>query len=93
MSYGLRVWDESGALTLDVSDRSGRVYGVYTIPSLARYGSYTLTIPSFSLGEWFFYASLAYNVYVVPGAGEITFYHTSFLEGPSVSFSVVIFKT
>ena len=92
MSYGLRVWDASGDLTLDVGDRTGRLYGVYMIPSLARYGSYTLTIPSFSLGAWFFYANLAYNVYVVPDTGKITFYHTSFWEGPSAPFSVVIFK-
>lgn len=31
MSYGLRVWDASGNLTLDISDRLTRFVGTYSV--------------------------------------------------------------
>jgi len=92
MSYGLRVWDAGSVMRLDITDRTARLYGVYTIPSIAINGSYTLTIPSFSLGAWFFNTNHPYNIYIVPGAGQITFYHTNFGSSAAVSFSVVVFQ-
>ncbi len=92
MSYGLRVWDASGNVRLDVIDRTARLYGTYTIPSIAKSGSYTLSIPSFSLGAWFFFANHPYNIYIVPGSGQITFYHTNLGTSAAISFGVVIFQ-
>lgn len=92
MSYGLRIWDGSGGMRLDITDRTARLYGVYTIPSIAANGSYTLTIPSFSLGAWFFDANLPRDIYVVPSAGKITFYHTNLVTRAAISFTVVIFQ-
>ena len=31
MSYGLRVWDEAGNITLDVNDRTYALYAIYTL--------------------------------------------------------------
>ena len=92
MSYGLRVWDASGALKLEITDRTARFVGAYTIPGIAVNGSYTLNISGFTVGSWFFSANHPYNVYLVPGSGQITFYHTNLGSSASISFTVVFFK-
>ena len=92
MSYGLKVWNSSGVLTLDVSDRTARFVGSYTIPSIAINGSYTLNISGFAVGTWFFSANHPYNVYLIPGSGKITLYHTNLGNASSNSFTVVVFK-
>lgn len=56
MSHGLRVWDASGNLVLDVQERISRIHGVYTVPnvSIPANGSYLFPVTGMvDDGTWF----------------------------------------
>lgn len=48
MAYGLRVWDASGTLTVDISSNLSRVLGVLHIAANADDGS--ISVPDFAQG-------------------------------------------
>ena len=50
MAYGLRVWNASGQLTLDISDSLTRLLGSVTVS-----GTGVLNVPGFSTGRPFYY--------------------------------------
>ena len=51
MSYGLKVWDAAGVLTLDISDRLLRYWGSFPYSFTAR--SSVISIPGMSTdGTW-----------------------------------------
>ena len=55
MSYGLRIWNSSGGLELDITDRITRFFASYSY-SIPRFGSVTVSIPGYSTdGTWFFF--------------------------------------
>lgn len=56
MSYGLRVWDSSGALLIDISDRLVRAHGTYTVGSVGGRSTKTISVPGLnpSDGTWFY---------------------------------------
>lgn len=56
MSYGLRAWDSSGNLILEITDSIARFVGTYTIPLLAPRASTVVSVPGYSLdGTWSLY--------------------------------------
>jgi len=59
MSYGLRVWDASGKLQVEVTDRIPRYEASYTVPNFGGNAgaTYTVTIPGFSTSTHFFYSN------------------------------------
>lgn len=94
MSYGLRVWDASGALQLEVVDRIPKFEAIYTVPSLSSRNSTTIYHPGFALGQYYFATNMKWTVRAIPGSGSITFnkwYYDS-SEQTSPSFIVCIFK-
>ena len=94
MSYGLRVWDQSGNITLDTTDRTARFYGQYTIPGIANGSSYTLSIPGFSIGSWFAVAYHPYNVYITYASGSINVNRSANAGTKTTnSFVMLVFKT
>ena len=44
MSYGLRIWNSSGGLELDITDRITRFFATYSY-SIPGFGSVTVSIP------------------------------------------------
>lgn len=71
MSYGLRVWDASGNLRLDISDRITRFWGEYTISfttTSAESPKY-ISVPDMTTdGTWFVLSSSNNVVCYVEGA-------------------------
>lgn len=56
MSQGIKCWDSSGQVILDITDSLARYVNSYTIPSLAPRSSTTISVPGYSLdGNWFIY--------------------------------------
>lgn len=56
MSYGLRVWDASGVLQIDVTNRITRIFGVYSF-SVAAGSSTNVSVPGITTdGTWVAYA-------------------------------------
>ncbi len=54
MSQGLRVWNSSGVLTLDITDRITKRHGVYTATIGASATSVTVSVSGMSNdGSWF----------------------------------------
>lgn len=59
MSYGLRVWDSSGALTLDVTNRITRIISSHAF-SIGANSMQTISVPGITTdGTWVAYAPLA----------------------------------
>ena len=56
MSYGLRVWNASGALLIDISDRLVRAHGTYAVGSVGGKSTKTISVPGLkpSDGTWFY---------------------------------------
>jgi len=94
MSYGLRVWDASGNLTLDVSDRVATYVGAYVIPSLSALGStYTLTHPSYPIGEYFFSTNCPRTVELTVLSGSMLFRKWAGGSNPTGNFYVFFYKS
>lgn len=54
MAYGIKVWDSSGNVTLDVTDRLTREYGTGSVYWEAFQVNNTITIPGITNdGTWF----------------------------------------
>jgi len=56
MSQGLRVWNASGVLQLDITNRITRIHGTYSY-SIAAGSNTTISVPGISTdGTWIAYA-------------------------------------
>ena len=80
MSYGLRVWDASGNLTLDVTNRITRIISSHGF-SIAANSSQAISVPGITTdGTWIAYAPLAPCTI---NSGSVTVYNrfTSTLSG------------
>lgn len=67
MSYGLRVWDAAGNVTVDITDRLTRIHGVYTLNVPANVSGWrSFPIPGLTLdGTWgalIFYDFIAFRL-------------------------------
>lgn len=94
MSYGLRVWDASGNLTLDISDRVATYVSAYMIPSLSALGStYTLVHPSYSIGEYFFSTNCPRTVEIEVLSGSMRFKKWAGGSTPTGNFYVFFYKS
>lgn len=79
MAYGLRVWDASGTLKLDISDRLTRLIGTVTL-TVDQMKWYYIDCPATGLTNWIYTATQgtyfeATNV--VRTATGIKYYHNS----------------
>lgn len=93
MSYGLRVWDASGNLVVEVTDRIPKYEAIYTVPSLSSAGSTaTVTHPGFSLGTHYFSTNMPWNVEAIPQDGKIVF-RKWVDNSASGNFSVIIYQS
>lgn len=96
MPYGLRVWDASGNLTLDTTDRITRYHSTVTVATdaIAPSGTLNVTVSGLTLdGTWFFVlatGSLLY-VYMTISTNTITFTNTSTFQTAG-NFSIDIFR-
>lgn len=89
MSYGLRVWNAAGTLTLDITDRLTRVHGVFpfTTPATST-ASVFVTVPGYTNdGTWAFFVT--HNGVKVSVSGSV-FQITSF--GEAISAQIVVFR-
>lgn len=58
MAYGLQVFDSSGNLTLDLSSRISRLFGLYTYASFTTPNAVNVTVPGISNdGTWYAYVA------------------------------------
>ena len=72
MSYGLRVWNSSGIMLVDVSDRLVRAHGVYDVGVVNAKSTKTISVPGLNIsdGTWFYIvekASLYFNINAISG--------------------------
>jgi hypothetical protein len=57
MSFGLRVWDTSGNLTLDVTDRITRLIQNIDVYFPDGVGQVNITIPGLDISSWAIYSN------------------------------------
>lgn len=94
MSYGLRVWDASGNLTLDVTDRITRVIsthslnpGMFTSSGLVRTGK--VSVPgAVDDGTWGGFTNG--TALVTVKTGEVEIYWHDWLTGYSVTRPTIL---
>lgn len=76
MNFGLRVWDQYGNMTLDMSDRATRFHSKHVV-SVPSEGSVTVPITGISSnGTWGFclWSLLRVSARIVTGGVQITNY-------------------
>lgn len=90
MSYGVRVWDGSGHLTLDSSDHLSRIVHSRTVAA-GDEGSVTLTLPSadIALGVGFIgdtdhWEDGPHDVTLDTSTGKLSWSTGDFANGPTV---------
>lgn len=92
MAYGLQVWDESGQLVVDYTDRLGRANSTVVVGGLATRTGITVSVPGFSTdGTWFYCTSTADYAEITAQAGGFYVYNVSYYE-PTTSFTIYIFR-
>lgn len=73
MSYGLRVWDAAGNLTLDVSDRLSRYFGSYSVTTNGHIDSQNISVPGIADdGTWAVRVSTGAFVEIFSGYLKVT---------------------
>ena len=90
MSYGLRVWDPSGNMTLDMSDRATRFYSRHVV-SVPSEGSVTVPVTGISTnGTWGFHlwSLLRVSAKIVSGGVQIDNYR----DINAVSATIIVFR-
>lgn len=93
MPSGLRVWNSSGVLIQDVSDRLGRLFAEYTVPAITYPNSYTISVPGYALdGNWFWapYTEMPNGLGVVESDGSITIQNN--YANTTASFTLAVFR-
>ena len=91
MSYGLRVWDASGNLTLDVTNRITRVYSANSVYFATYDLQKTISHAGVSTDGTWFAAATTGGFSAVLTNGQVTVYrlHTEFIP---ITVSYVIFR-
>lgn len=74
MAYGIKVWDSSGNVTLDVTDRLTREYGTGSVSWIEFQETNTITIPGITNdGTWFIkIGSVVSNINSTTGVVTLT---------------------
>lgn len=95
MSYGLRVWDASNNLELEITDRLPIYQAIYQIPELSYSQSFTVYHSEYSPSTWQFYANMPEYIEVTASNGSIVFrrWYFSSTQPTTPSFYVVLYKT
>lgn len=93
MSYGLRVWSQTGNLVLDFSDRVGRHHSSIFIGNLNPGQQVTINIPGFIAdGTWFLarrYTSSGVSaIQITRGSGQVTFRNMTPWAQPGIAYEV-----
>lgn len=86
MSHGLRVWDSSGQIILDLTDRLGRYNSTITIASLAARSGASYSVPGYALdGTWFLFIRSGSTTYlrITENAGSISIFNENYYNRSS----------
>lgn len=81
MSYGLRVWNASNQLILEVTDRIGRYNSTVTLSAIAPRGSANYSVPGYALdGTWFYFirAGFTEDLRITENSGSLSFFNESY---------------
>lgn len=95
MSFGLRVWDATGQLTLEVTDRIGRYHGTITLGNTAARGSTNYPVPGYSLdGTWFLFFRGLEPAYlkITEQAGNISIFNEDYYAAHGSGTFIDIFR-
>lgn len=91
MSFGVRVWDQSGNVTMDITDRTGRFAGLYTVPAMAKRTGVTVAVPGYTVGSWMFSGDIPYWISVTQQANGLYFFNVDYYATSS-PFTVRVYK-
>ena len=90
MSFGLRVWDQYGNMTLDMSDRATRFHSRHVV-SVPSEGSVTIPVAGMSgNGTWGFHmwSLLRVSAQIVTGGVKVTNYR----DTATASATIIVFR-
>lgn len=95
MSYGIKVWDESGQLILDVTDRLARYHSTIVLSSIAKRTSSTFSVPGYALdGTWFFFIRTQSTSYLKISeiSGGFSVFNESYTSALGSGVTIDIFR-
>ena len=93
MTYGLRIWDELGNLTLDINDRTARYHSSFSIPAIVPQGSYSVTLPSgFDSATWFVSGRWQHTLYYNVSGTTLTVYNVNDTSRVSDPMTIFIYE-
>lgn len=58
MSFGLRVWDAQGRVTLDNIDNTGRLFAIVPFPAISSTSPITISVPGLDPGRMAYSSSV-----------------------------------
>lgn len=89
MSFGLKVWDENGVVTLDQLDRMGRYYATVTVPAIGGNSGVTVSVPGLTTSGFSYFLTYHPTVYIEIRMQEGGFYvYNRYPYTPSPSFPI-----
>jgi hypothetical protein len=94
MSFGLRVWDAYGNVTIDNVDRLSRVSSSVYVPSIAYNSTVVVSVPGYALDGTWFYAPVAipYFVRATAGWGQISITNVAGGGYATPAFNIIIIR-
>ena len=94
MSHGLRVYNSSGQITLDLTDRLARFIGTFSYPPIPARGTVTFSVPGITNDGTWFYSGLGFflsNLRFSVSAGSLSVTNISHY-GTSPAGSIIVFR-
>lgn len=73
MSYGLRIWDASGALQVEVTDRIPRYEAAYSVPNISAGSTYTVNHPGFNISTHYFSTNAGQDIEIEVSGSSVIF--------------------
>lgn len=92
MSFGMRIWDGVGDLVLDASDRTGSYVATYTVPQIPPREGYSLSIPGYTAGTWYFSGEIGVYLDVTQNDNGLYFFNTHY-SSPAPEFQLVVYRS
>ena len=106
MAYGLKTWNASGQLVIDVTDRLARFHGQYDIAAMnSSSADQWISVPGFALDGTWFWQTLGYTagsyrqdtpndvgIQVIPSSGGFTIHWNSNRNGTYGPWRLYVFR-
>ncbi len=95
MSHGLRIWNSSGQLILEITDRIGRYNSTVTLSAIAPRGTASYSVPGYALdGTWFFFIRSGSTSYlrITENAGSISVFNENYYNNAGAGVVIDIFR-